>query len=112
MPRLLIAYAGLLALLDLVVLLPGDSASFSSGSGLVGAVFIQSLLVWRLARRSWFAWVICLLIALWTVAAIVLMATPFDGAVVLITVLAVAQAVVLVTPPVRGFVRGTPPAAA
>ena len=111
-PRLLVVYGLLWVLLDVVVLLPGDSASFSSGWGLVGSVLIQGLLVWRLARGSSLAWMFALLMALGAVASVFLMAAPFDLAFTFIVVVCLAQAGVLLAPSVRGLVRRTPPAAA
>lgn len=106
-------YAGLFALLDLVVLLPGDP-SFSRG-GLVGSLLIQGLLVWRLSYGSVLAWAFGLLIALGGVASIFLAAIPFDLDVTLIVILCLAQAAVLLAPPLRRVVwptRRTPPASA
>jgi hypothetical protein len=53
--RLIAAYAALTALLALVVLLPGNpSFTYPATAGLLQAIVLQGLLVWRLAsgRRS------------------------------------------------------------
>jgi hypothetical protein len=113
--RLVVAYAGFTALLDLVALLPGDNPSFSSIWGLAGVVFIQSLLVWRLAYGSVFAWLIGQLFALGSVASVLLAGPPLGATEILFVVVCVAQAGVLVTPTVLGLVwsqRETPPTAA
>jgi hypothetical protein len=59
--RLIVAYAALLALLDLSVLLPGNP--YSSGWGFICSMAIQALIVWRLCRGSVVAWSVALVIA-------------------------------------------------
>jgi hypothetical protein len=111
---LVVAYAMLFALVDLVVLIPGDSVVFFSGWSLAASVLIQGLLVWRLAHGSALAWMFGLLLALGTVALLFLMGggAPFELAVIFIVVFSLMQAAVLLSSPVRGFVDRTPPAAA
>ncbi|HET8822057.1 MAG TPA: hypothetical protein VFM57_10970 [Thermoleophilaceae bacterium] len=112
---MLIFYAGLWALLDLVALLPHSDPSFSSTRGAVAGVLIQGLLLWRLARGSALAWTFGLLMALGAVASLFLQATPFGAAMTLIVVVCLAQARVLLTPPLIGLVRSQrrmPPASA
>jgi hypothetical protein len=111
---LVVAYAGLWALLDLVVLLPGNP-TFSSGWGLVGSVLIQGLLVWRLAYGSVLAWSFGLLMVLGAVASVLMIGQPIGVKVVLFTVVCLAQAVLPLAPEVRELVwsrRETPSAAA
>jgi hypothetical protein len=112
--RLVVAYAVLTALLVVVVLLPGNP-SFSSTWGMVGAVLIQSLLAWRLALGSAFAWLFGLLSALGAVASVLLVGSPIGVTEILFVVVCLAQAGVLLTPVVLGLVwsqRETPAAAA
>ena len=112
---MVVAYGVLWALLDLVVLLPGGNASFSSSWGLVGSVLIQSLLVWRLARGSALAWGFGLLMALGTIASLFLMGAPFGVTETFLLVVCLAQASVLLTPTLLGQVwsqRQPPPASA
>jgi hypothetical protein len=85
------------------------------GWRLVGSVLIQGLLVWRLARGSALAWTLGLFMALGAVASLFLQAAPFGVAVSIIVVVCLAQAGVLLTPPLLGLVwsqRRTPPASA
>jgi hypothetical protein len=111
--QLLIAYAGLWALLDLVAALPGSNPSFSSTWGLVASVAIQCLLIWRLSLGSAGAWAFGLFMALSTVAFLMLQAAPFGVAVTLIVVVCLSQAGVLLTPPLRRLVwRPSPPSPA
>lgn len=112
--RLVIAYAVLTALLDLVVLLPGNPSP-SSIWGLVGLVLIQSLLVWRLTYGSALAWLFGLLSALGAVASVPLAGPPIGVTETVFVVVCLAQAGVLLTPAVLGRVwsqRETPRAAA
>jgi hypothetical protein len=112
--RLLVAYALLLALLDLFAALPGNP-SFSSTRGLVATIVIQSLLVWRLSRGSAIAWWFALFLAIWSLLAITLMGIGLGWTSVLIRVMFAAQAGVLLAPPLRSFVRSrrhSPPTAA
>jgi hypothetical protein len=114
--QLLVVYAGLWALLDLVALLPQSNPSFSSNWGVVASVFIQCLLVWRLSLGSAVAWGFGLFMALGSVVSLALMdATRIGVSESLFVVLCLAQAGVLLTPAVRHLVRSqhkTPPAAA
>ena len=87
----------------------------SSFWGLVASVALQSLLVWRLSLGSGTAWTIGLLTALLGVSWIVLMAAPLDATTVLLVLGFLAQAGVLLAPPLRTLARSRrqiPPAAA
>jgi hypothetical protein len=111
--KLLVLYAGLWALLDLIAVLRASNPSFSSVWGLFASVLFQCLLVWRLSLGSAFAWGFGLFVALGAVAWLFLAAAPLDIAVTFIVVVCLAQAGVLLTPSLRGFVRRpTPPASA
>ena len=112
--RLVAAYAVLTALLNVVVVLPGDP-TYSSAWGLLGSVAIQGAVVWRLARGSFVAWLVGLFLALGAVASVFLIGPPFDASTLASVAVCLAQAGVLLAPPVRGFVRSdraAPPAAA
>lgn len=112
MRRVVFVYAVLSALVDLVVLLPGNPA-FSSGWGLVGSVVIQSLVVWRLARGSVLAWALGVLMGLGGVASVLLVGLPIGATEALLAVVCLAQAGILLTPPVLAWPqRRTPPASA
>jgi hypothetical protein len=114
--QLLVAYAGLWALLDLVAVLPGSNPSFTSTSGLVASVLIQCLLIWRLSLGSVVAWGIGLFMALGSVVSLVLMDAFSVGLTEAVFVaICFAQAGVLLAPPLRALVRSqrhTPSAAA
>ena len=104
MPRLrgeIAAYALLWALLDLLVMLPGNSLTFSSFWGLVGSLVIQGLLVWRLASGSGLAWAFGLLIALGTLASVFLVGPPFGAGEILVAVVCLAQGGLLLVWPLR-----------
>jgi hypothetical protein len=113
--RLVVAYALLSALLDLIAAVPGSNPSFSSAWGLVATVLIQCLLIWRLSLGSAVAWWFGLFLAIWPLLAIALMGVGLGLTLVLVRVVFVAQAGVLLAPPLRAFVRShrhTPPAGA
>ena len=112
MRRVVVVYAVLWGLLDLVVLLPGNP-TFTSGWGLGGALLIQGLLVWRLAYGSVLAWAFGLLMALGAVASVSLVGAPIGVTEILFAVVCLVQAGVLLTPPLLGPVwsnRQAPPA--
>jgi hypothetical protein len=104
--RLIVAYAVLLALLDLSVLLPGNP--HSTAWGFVGAVVVQALIVWRLWRRSPLAWFFGLALAVLTVVALFLMAADAETGVILLYVFSLTQAGILCTRPITAFVWSRP----
>lgn len=112
MRRLVVGYAVLAALLDVLAALPGSNPSFSSAWGLVVSVLIQSVLIWRLSLGSVIAWRFGLLLALLPFVALALMGGPYGLTAVLFLFVWLAQAGVLLTPPIRGLVRQPPSAAA
>ena len=59
--RLIVAYAALLALFDLSVLLPGNPVS-NTGESIV-AVGVQALVVWRLWEGSSLSWLLAMFFA-------------------------------------------------
>jgi hypothetical protein len=109
--RLILTYVALAALGDLVVLLPGGP-SFESGKSVVGWVVFEALLVWLLWHRSRLAWALLIVVALLTVPFILL--STADTASLLVTLVALGQAVVLVAPSMLTFIwsrRRSAPAA-
>jgi hypothetical protein len=110
--RLVVAYAILLALLDLDVLLPGNP--YASVEGFVVAVGVQALIVWRLWHGSSLAWLVAMLFAAGAVVSLVLMQPPLDAGVIVMFVLSVAQVLILwvyalTRPRPRSGHVGTPP---
>jgi hypothetical protein len=99
--RLIISYVALEVLLDLVVLLPGGP-SFAPDTSFVGFVVFEAVLVWLLWHRSRFAWVLLMFTALVTLP-LMLFGTADLGSIVM-TLLALAQAAVLLAPPTLSFV--------
>ena len=104
----LLAYAALFGLGYLVVLLPGGSASLGPPRLVVASIVIEALIVWGLAHGSALAWAIGLLIALSGAALIFLAAGPLDWKVIAIVTVSLAQAVLLLTQPLRGHVLSRP----
>jgi hypothetical protein len=91
--RLIVTYAALLALLDLSVLLPGNP--YSSVWGFIGAVGVQTLIVWRLWHGSSISWLFAMAFAAGNVLTISLMQPPVEVGVILMFVLSIAQAAIL-----------------
>jgi hypothetical protein len=88
--RLIVAYAALLALFDLIVLLPGNP--YSSRGEFVAAVAVQTLVVWRLWHRSSLAWLLAMAFAAGQVVTTLLVQPPLEVGVILTFVLSIAQA--------------------
>jgi hypothetical protein len=110
--RFVVAYAILLALLDLDVLLPGNP--YSSVREFVLAVGVQALVIWRLWHGSSLAWLVAMLFAAGAILTLLLMQPPMEAGVILEFVLSVAQVLILwmyalaLSRPLAGTV-GTPP---
>ncbi len=98
--RLIVAYAALVALLNLSIWLPGNP-HFSSAWGFVGSVAIQALIVWRLWHGSSLAWFFAMAFATLTLVMLVLMQPPLEVGVILVFVLSIAQAAILWTRPIN-----------
>jgi hypothetical protein len=111
LPRAIVAYGFLAALLNLVVVLPGDP-TFSSTWGLIGSVLIQGLVIWRLAHGSFVAWLFGLLFALGGVASVALVGQPFGVTEILFALVCFGQAGVLLTRPSLRWPPPEKPAAA
>lgn len=102
--RPLILTAGLMmAIFDLVALLPGNP-DVSWPGGLVVNVAIQTLVVWRLLHRSGLAWSFAVVVPALYLVALVLMAADWETTVVLSCAAALMQIGILFTPPVLGYV--------
>jgi hypothetical protein len=104
--RLVAAYVGVTALLNLSVLLPGNP-DYSSGWGLVGSVAIQAAVIWWLWRGSPVAWFIALGFALFTVVSLALFGAfteEVELSVILVAVFCIAQAGILLARPITDFV--------
>jgi hypothetical protein len=108
--RLIFAYAALVVLLNLSVLLPGNP-DYASFWGFVGSVTVQGLVVWGLWRQSSLAWGFALLLALLTPLSIYLMAAPWEIGVILVVIVSLLQAVVLAVPLLATFDSSSKPAA-
>ena len=91
--RLIVAYAALLALFDLSVLLPGNPVS-NTGEFIV-AVGVQALVVWRLWEGSSLSWLLAMFFAAGYIVTIVLMQPKVEVGVILTFVLSVAQVLTL-----------------
>ena len=77
--QFVVAYAILMALIDLPVLLPGNP--YTSVRGFVVSVGVQALVAWRLWHGSSLAWLIAMLFAVGTVVSLVLMQLPPEASV-------------------------------
>ena len=91
--RLIVAYAALLALVDLSVWLPGNP--YSSFPEFLVGLGIQALIVWRLWHRSSLAWLLAMFFAAGTVFSLILMQLDPEVGVILVLVLSVAQVLIL-----------------
>jgi hypothetical protein len=99
---LIVVYAALTLLLNLVVALPGNP-DYTSGWGFVVAAVIQSLLIWRLWRASEIAWLLGLLSALVGVVSAFLIGGPYDLTEILFVVVSAAQGATLASPAIASF---------
>jgi hypothetical protein len=99
---LVVAYAALLALSDLAVLLPGNP--ISGAEEFVVGVAVQALIVWRLSHGSSVAWLIAMFFAAGFVVTVLLMQPALEVGVVLTFVAAIAQATILLTRPITTLV--------
>jgi hypothetical protein len=102
---LILTFGALLALFDLVTLLPGNP-DFTSTGGFLIAVVVQALVVWRLLYRSAIAWSLAMLTSLLYVASFVLVGGPYETTFFISCVLTLILAGFLFTPPVLSYVFG------
>ncbi len=107
--RPLILTSGLLlALFDLVVLLPGNP-DMSGPGGVVFIVAVQALIIWRLLHRSALAWFFVVVISGLYIISSVLYVWPGpwgETTLVVTTLLTLTLVVLLCTPPVLVYVWG------
>ena len=103
---LILTYTGLLALLALVALLPGNPDLTGSPGPLIVGVVIQALIVWRLLHRSPIAWCLAVLGSVFYMVSVVLLGGPYETTLIISAVLALMQAAVLFTPDVLSYVFG------
>jgi len=101
--RLIVVFAALTALLDVVFALPGGP-SFAPGASVAFSLLIEALLIWRLWHASVFAWFLLVVGGLITLPLFFLMGLPSDGGSIAGAVLALAQLAILLTPRVLKFV--------
>jgi hypothetical protein len=102
--RLIVALAGVTALFNLAVSLPGNPY-VSSRKEFVVAVAIQALVLWGLWRGSAVAWWVATLFAVGQIVAIALMGPDPEVGVFSVLVLSVVMAAILFTREVRTFVE-------
>jgi hypothetical protein len=102
--QLIFAYAGVLVLLNLSVLLPGNPDYGSGWNGATASLAIQALIVWRLWHRSPLAWGAGVALPLLTIVALALMAATMEVGTFLLIVFSVAQIAILCTAPLRAFI--------
>jgi hypothetical protein len=103
-PLILVAGA-LMALFDLVALLPGNPDMTGTG-GFLFAVAVQALIVWRLLHRSTIAWSVAVLLSGLYAVSFVLVVGPYETTFVISCVLALAQIGLLLSPPALAYVFG------
>jgi hypothetical protein len=102
--RPLILTSGLLlALFDLVALLPGNPDVSGSG-GIVVVVAVQALIVWRLLYRSGLAWFFGVTISSLYVLSLILAGMPSETTLAVTGLLTLTQVALLCTPPVLAYV--------
>ena len=102
---LILACGALMALFDLVALLPGNPEVTSARSFVI-VVAVQALIVWRLLHRSAIAWSVAVLVSgLYTVA-FVLVGGPYETTFMISCLLTLMQVAFLLTPPVLSYVFG------
>jgi hypothetical protein len=95
----------LLALFDLVALLPGNPV-VTRASGFAVVVAVQALIIWRLWHRSGLAWFVWILFSAGFAAGSVLAGGPYETTLVVTSLLALLQVGLLFTPPVLVYVWG------
>ncbi len=102
---LILTFGALMALFDLVALLPGNP-DVTSARGFVVVLAVQALIVWRLLDRSRIAWSVAVLVSgLYTVT-FVLVGGPYETTFMISCLLTLMQVGFLFTPPVLSYVFG------
>jgi hypothetical protein len=104
--RPLILTSGLLiALFDVVALLPGNPV-VTSAPGFAVVVAVLALIIWRLWNGSGLAWCFAVFVPAFYAATSILAAMPWETTLATTCFLMAAQAALLVTPPVLAYVWG------
>jgi hypothetical protein len=102
---LILTFGALLALFDLVALLPGNPG-VTSAPGLLVVLAVQALIVWRLLHRSGIAWSLAVLVSGLYVVSFVLFGGPYETTFTISCVLTLFQIGFLFTPPVLSYIFG------
>jgi hypothetical protein len=102
---LILVCGALMALFDLVALLPGNP-DVSGAGGFLAVVAVQALVVWRLLHGSVIAWSVAVLVSGLYAVSFVLVGGPFDTTFLISCVLVLMQIGLLLTPPVLAYVFG------
>jgi hypothetical protein len=89
----------LLALFDLVALLPGNPV-VTRASGFAAVVAVQALIIWRLWHRSGLAWFLWIFFSAGFAAGSALVGGPYETTPVVTSLLALLQVGLLFTPSV------------
>jgi len=105
--ELIVAYASIVALLNIWVFLPGG-ADFGSTASVAAGVAIQALIVWRLWHGSEIAWLFGLGGAVLALLSMILVGIGGDVGLIVLSAFFFAQAVILCTPPLLSFVWSKP----
>jgi hypothetical protein len=102
---LIVTSALLIALLDIVALLPGNPV-VTSAPGFAVVVALQALIIWRLWHRSGLAWFFGVFLpSLYTVT-LILAQMPWETTLVMTCLLMLTQIALLCAPPVLVYVWG------
>ena len=102
---LILTCGALMALFDLVALLPGNP-EVTSTRGLLVVVAVQALIVWRLLHRSRIAWSVAVLLSILYTLTFVLLGGPYETTFIISCLLTLMQVGFLFTPPVLSYVFG------
>jgi hypothetical protein len=95
----------LMALFDVVALLPGNPVVTGVG-GFVVVVAVQALFIWRLVLGSWIAWAFAVLLSGLYTLMCVLAGGPRETTLVVTGLLTLLQVALLCTPPVLAYLFG------
>lgn len=95
----------LLALFDLVALLPGNPV-VTSAPGFALVVAVHALIIWRLWHRSGLAWFFWVFLSGGYAVGSILVGGPYEATLVVTSLLAVMQVGLLCTPPVLVYAWG------
>ena len=102
---LILTFGALLALFDLVALLPGNP-DVTGVPGFLIVVALQAFIVWRLLHRSRIVWTLAVLGSAFYAVSVVLLGGPYDRTLTISLFLVLLQAAILFTPDVLSYVFG------